>query len=96
MPRTFLLPRFEHLVAEPQLASLAVLETAAAIAVLALGAEYPELGCCDVDLREPPELVAAVDIIKAARGVDRNIARYRIALAERHARERQEDELVPF
>lgn len=96
MPRAFLLPHVEHIVAEPQLASLAVLETAAAIAILALAAEYPELASDDVDLREPRELRAAVDIIALARGVDRNIARYRLALAERHEREREEDELLPF
>jgi hypothetical protein len=44
MPRAFLLPRAEHLSAEPQLAALAVLETAANVAILALGAENPEPG----------------------------------------------------
>jgi hypothetical protein len=96
MPRAFLLPRVEHLVAEPQLASLAVLETAATIAVLALGAEYPELASDDVDLREPPELRAAIDLIERAHALDLTITRYRRALAERHEREREEDELLPF
>lgn len=96
MPRAFLLPRVEHLCAEPQLASLAVLETAASVAVLALGAEYPELGCGDIDLREPPELRAAVDLIARAHALDLTITRYRLALAERLEREREEDELLPF
>lgn len=96
MPRAFLLPRAEHLSAEPQLASLAVLQTAANVAILALGAEYPELACGDVDLREPLELRAAVDLIDLTRAVDAAIARYRRALAERHEREREEDDLLPF
>ena len=96
MPRAFLLPRVEHLSAEPQLASLAILETAANVAILALAAEYPELASDDVDLREPPELGPAVDIIELALAVDRTIARYRCAVAERYEREREEDELLPF
>ena len=96
MPRAFLLPRVEHLSAEPQLASLAILETAANVAILALAAEYPELASDDVDLREPPELGPAVDIIELALAVDRTIARYRYAVAERYEREREEDELLPF
>jgi hypothetical protein len=93
MPRAFLLPRVEHLAAEPQLASLAVLETAANIAILALGAEYPELACRDVDLRGPPEIRAAVDLVELARDLDAAIARYRRALVV--ARERETD-LLPF
>jgi len=96
MPRAFLLPRVEHLSAEPQLASLAVLETAANVAILALAAEYPELASDDVDLREPPELGPAVDIIELARAIDMSIARYTRALAARLEREREEDELLPF
>lgn len=96
MPRAFLLPRAEHLSAEPQLASLAVLETAANVAILALGAEYPELASDDVDLRDPPELRAAVDLIEIARALDLTIGRYRRDLAERHEREREEDGLLPF
>jgi len=96
MPRAFLLPRVEHLSAEPQLASLAVLETAANVAILALGAEYPELASDDVDLRDPPELGVAVDILELAHAVDVTIARYRRAVAARHEREREEEELLPF
>ena len=96
MPRAFLLPRVEHLAAEPQLASLALLETAANVAILALGAEYPELACDDVELRGPPELRVAVDLIALARAVDVTIARYMRALAARHEREREQDELLPF
>jgi len=96
MPRAFRLPRVEHLSAEPQLASLAVLETATNVAILALGAEYPELASIDVGLREPLELRAAVDIIELARAVAISIGRYRRALAQRHEREREEDKLLPF
>lgn len=95
MARAFVLPRAQHLSAEPQLASLAVLEAAANVAILALVAEYPELAD-DVDEREPLELCAAVDLIELARAVDGGIARYRLALATRHQREREEDDLLPF
>lgn len=93
MPRAFMLPRVEHLSAEPQLASLAVLETAASIAILALGAEYPELAYRDVALHDPPEIRAALDLVELARGLDAAITRYRRALAE--ARENESD-LLPF
>lgn len=94
MPRAFLLPRAEHLSVEPQLAALAVLETVANVAILALAAEYPELQRSDAHPRDPPELGAAVDLIELARAVDITIARYRRALAERH--EREEADLLPF
>lgn len=93
MPRAFILPRVEHLSAEPQLASLAVLETAANIAILALGAEYPELACRDVSLLEPPEIRAAIELVDLARDLDAAITRYRRALVE--ARENETD-LLPF
>jgi hypothetical protein len=96
MPRAFLLPRTEHLSAEPQLAALAVLETAANVAILALGAEYPELGLLEVDPHDPIELPAAADLIERARDLDVAIARYRRDLAERHECERDEDDLLPF
>jgi hypothetical protein len=96
MPRAFLRPRAEHLSAEPQLAALAVLETAANVAILALGAEYPELGLLEVDPHDPIELPAAADLIARARELDVAIARYRRDLAERHEYERDEDDLLPF
>jgi hypothetical protein len=96
MPRAIHLPRAETLSAEPQLASLAVLETAANLAILALVAEYPELASDDSELREPLELRATVDLIELARAVDAAVARYRCALAVRHDREREEGELLPF
>lgn len=96
MPRALLLPRADHLCAEPQLATLAVLETTANVAILVLGAEYPELAVPDVDLLEPRELHAAADLIQLARQLDVAIARYRRDLAVRHERERDEDDLLPF
>jgi hypothetical protein len=96
MARAFLLPRVEHLSAEPQLAALAVLETAASVAILALGAEYPELASEHVDWGEPLELRAAVDLVALAHELDAVIARYRRALAERHERAREQTDLLPF
>jgi len=88
-------PSFEQLSAAPELATLAVLETAASMAILALGAEYPELASDSVDRREP-DLRAAIELIKLARAVDLAIARYRCAIAVRREREREEGELLPF
>jgi len=93
MPRVFLLPRVEHLSAEPQLAALAILETAANIAILALGAEYPELACHDEGLRETPEIRAAIDLVELARDLDAAIARYRRVLVEA---QESESDLLPF
>lgn len=96
MTRAFLLPRVEHLAAEPQLASLAVLETAANVAIVALGAGYPELATLDAEPHEPLELLAAAAVIDRAWDLNVAIARYRRDLAERHECERAEDELLPF
>jgi hypothetical protein len=96
MPRAFLLPREGDLSSEPQLASLAVLEVAANVTILALSAQYPELASPEVDLREPGELCAALDLIDLAGALHLTIARYRRALAIRHQRLRQEQEQIPF
>jgi hypothetical protein len=86
------LPRIEQLSVEPQLASLAVLETAANVAVLALAAEHPELGGDD-DQRDDDELRTALDLVELARAIGITIVRYRRALAER---QRSEQQLLPF
>lgn len=96
MARAFLLPPGDHLCAEPQLATLVVLEAAANVAILALAAEYPELAFLDADPHDPFELRAVADLIARARDVDAAIGRYRRDLAERHQCERDEDELLPF
>lgn len=96
-PRAFLLPRVEHLADEPQLASLAVLETVASIAALALGAVYPELALGPEALsRAPPDLAAAADLIELARAVLDTSRRYRRALALRQQRERDDANQLPF
>lgn len=89
-------PSVEQLWTDPELAAIAVLETAANVASLALGAEYPQLASDDVDRRESHELAAAIDILALAHAIDLTIARYRRALAERREREREEQELLPF
>ena len=88
-------PSFQQLSAAPELATLAVLETAAIMATLALGAVYPELASDNFDRRKP-DLRAAIELIKLARALDLAITRYQRALAVRHEREREEDELLPF
>ena len=90
------LPSCEDLSAEPQLAILTVLEAAADIAVLALGAEYPELACRDVELGEPPELRAALNLVESACALERSLHRYRRALRDARMREEEEDDLLPF
>lgn len=72
-------PSFEQLSAAPELATLAVLETAATMAILALGTEYPELATDNFDQREPG-LRAAIELIRLARAIDLAIARYRRTL----------------
>ena len=86
------LPRVEQLSAEPQLASLAILEAAANVAILALAAEHSELGDDDIQ-RDDHELHAALDLVDLARAIGITIMRYRRALAESR---RNEQRLLPF
>lgn len=88
-------PSFEQLSDAPELATLAVLEVAATMALLAVGAEYPELASDDLDRREPI-VRAAIELINLGRAIGLSIARYRRALADRQQREREEEELLPF
>lgn len=85
------LPRCDELRTHPELASLAVLETAADVAILSLGAVYPELAVLDID--DSPELRAALDIIDLARAIASAVKRYRLELLEAHERD---DDLLPF
>ena len=85
MTHALRLPRLEHLSAEPQLASLAILETAANVAILALAAEYPELDVIDDPLRDG-ELRATLDLVELARALDLTITRYRRELAKARKR----------
>lgn len=68
-----------------------LLEATAHVAVLALGAAYPEMHDLDDDT-DAIELRAAVAILDAARNLGENIHRYRLALALL----RERDELLPF
>ena len=77
-------PRFDHrlLTAAPELASLALLETALSVCTAALLAEHPTL---DHDLRldpEPPSLREARRLIAAAHRVLGSVARYRDAVLD--------------
>lgn len=77
--------------ASPELAPLAVLESAADIARLALIAAYP---CTQQNDELPVESRAAIALIDAVGHLATEIARYRLALAR--ARERDRDDLLPF
>jgi len=87
------LPSVDQLSSEPQLAALAVLETAASIAVIALAAEHPELGGDDDIQRDHDELRTALDLIELARALGITIVRYRRAVAESR---RDEQRRLPF
>ena len=91
-----LLPRIEHISAEPQLAALALLECAVNMAIVALGAEYPELALLEADPFDPVELPAAALLIARAHDLDAALARYHRDLAERHTCERHDNERLPF
>ena len=83
-------PTYEQLLATPELATLAVLETALDVTVLALAAQHPELHDQIADAL--PELRAAGDIIDLARALATELKRYRgelVSAAER-------DDQLPF
>jgi hypothetical protein len=91
MTLRFRTPRRDDLYAAPELASLAILEAAAAVAVAALLAVHPD----DHDLHDdplPPDRRAAWALADAARDLGSAINRYRLALVL--ARER--DDILPF
>jgi len=77
---------YEQLASAPELASLALLETALDIAGVALAAAWPELH--DYDLaREHPEPRAALDILHCASLLLASVNHYRLLLATAEARE---------
>lgn len=86
-------PSIEQLWVAPELASLAVLEVAAATAILALAAVHPEMQDGDRDpVDESEPLRAAVAVIELARDLRITLDRYRLAL--RRAARRDDD--LPF
>lgn len=77
-------PPFDHrlLAAAPELATLALLETALSVCTAALLAEHPTLGH---DLRadpDPPSLREARRLIAAAHRLRRTVARYKDAVID--------------
>lgn len=82
----------EQLWEAPELAALAILETASDAAVLALAAVYPEMQ----DIRDPDDdhdaLSAAVAVVEHARALRVTLARYKRALVRARAR----DDALPF
>ena len=91
MPRVVHLPEPDHLYAAPELAVLTTLEANIDVAILALGATYPEIQSL-ADVCDSSELRSALAIMDVARALGAAINRYRLALTL--ARER--DELLPF
>jgi hypothetical protein len=86
-------PSVEDLWADPELASLAMLEMATDMAILALAAIHPELQDRDRDpADDTASLRAAVAVIDLARSLGDSLGRYRCAL--RRDKDRNED--IPF
>src|SRR5262249_35562535 len=91
MPRVVHLPQCDDLRAAPELAALAVLESSINVAVLALGAAYPEIqGLADV--HESNDLRAALAIMDIAHALGAAVNRYKLAIVVA----REHDELLPF
>lgn len=86
-------PRVEDVYAAPELATLAVLEAALDVSLIALVAAHPD----DHELEDDPppsERVAARALVEAVHNVAAAVHRYRLALTLERARER--DRLMPF
>jgi len=85
-------PSIEQLWTAPELAALAVLESAADMAVLALAAVYPEMH----DIEDPNDhtdaMRAALSVIEHARALGFTLPRYRLALI----RAQERDDALPF
>jgi hypothetical protein len=87
------LPHVEALYAAPQLAVLAILETNAQVAILALGAAHPDIqDAAPAPDPDALQLHAAIAILDAVRTLAETINRYRLALVLAE----QRDELLPF
>ncbi len=76
----------QRLAAAPELAVLAVLDTALGAAIVALAVAWPELHDLD-DTCPDDEPRAALGIVEHARGLAAAIQRYRLALASSNRRE---------
>jgi hypothetical protein len=88
-------PRHEDLAFEPELAPLALLDAAAAIAVQALIASNPELLSECEALRRAPRVVAARHIIALYREMHDALDEYRALLPTEHALATGTDD-IPF
>lgn len=86
-------PSVEQLYASPELASLATLEMATDIAVLALAAVHPDIQDRDREVHDDTEsLRAALVVIDLARSLGDALGRYRRALR----RDADRDNDTPF
>jgi hypothetical protein len=88
-------PRHEDLAFEPELAPLALLDAAAAIAVQALIARNPELLSECETLRRAPRVVAARQIVALYREMHDALDEYRALLPTEHALATGTDD-IPF
>ena len=88
-------PRTEDLAFEPELAPLALLDAAAAIAVQALIARNPELLSECEALRRAPRVVAALHIVALYREMHDALDEYRALLPNEHALATGTDD-IPF
>lgn len=86
-------PSVEQLYGSPELASLATLEMAADIAILALAAVHPDIQDRDRETRDDTDsLRAALVVIDLARSLGDALGRYRRALR----RDNERDNDIPF
>jgi hypothetical protein len=84
-------PSVQQLWVAPELASLAVLDAAIDVAILAIGAVYPEMQDQD-PADQTASLRAATVVLEDARTLAASLARYRVIL--RRAPDRAEDHPV--
>lgn len=87
-------PRTEDLAFEPELAPLALLDAALAIAVQSLIARNPELLSACADLREAPRVVAAYHIVALYREMHDALEEYRYLLPQEPCPSGTDD--IPF
>jgi hypothetical protein len=88
-------PRHEDLAFEPELAPLALLDAALAIAVQSLIARNPELLSESEAMRQAPRVVAAAQVVALYREMHNALDEYRALLPTEHALATGTDD-IPF
>jgi hypothetical protein len=77
----------EDLLSAPELASLALLEAALGVAILAVAAACPDLNDPDVEFLVDEPAQAAFDVVERARVLGASLNRYRLAVVAAQQRE---------